>query len=81
MELTSVESSMIQAVGYDEDNQLMEVVFKDGEVYLFGNVPLSEYIGLMGRTLKDVICTQESFIHMLTVRWEKSRTPPGLFRR
>ncbi len=47
MELTTVKSSMIEAVGYDKDKQVMEIVFKDGEVYLFKNVPFSEYVGLM----------------------------------
>ena len=47
MELTHVKSSMIEAVGYDEDKQLMEIVFKGGEIYHFENVPSLEYVGLM----------------------------------
>ena len=47
MELTKVKSSMIEAVGYDHESRLLEVVFKDGEVYHFENVPVSEYVGLM----------------------------------
>jgi len=47
MELTKVKSSMIDAIGYDSQSSLLEVVFKDGEIYHFEDVPVSEYVALM----------------------------------
>ncbi len=47
MNLTTVESSMIYAVGYDEDSQKLVVVFNSGKTYEYYDVPLEEYEGLM----------------------------------
>lgn len=47
MQLTTVESSMIHAVGYDEDENELEVVFNNGGIYRYKNVETEEYEGLM----------------------------------
>lgn len=52
MELTKVKSSMLKAVGYDVQRHLLEIVFKDGEVYHFQDVPISEYKALMSSDSK-----------------------------
>ena len=47
MKLTQVDSSMIDAVGYDERSRTMEVVFNSGRVYRYLGVPKEEYDGLL----------------------------------
>jgi hypothetical protein len=47
MKLTTVESSMIHAVGYDRKSRTLEVVFNSGNTYFYENVPASEYKALM----------------------------------
>lgn len=39
MEMHSVSSSNIAAVGYDEDTQTLQVEFNDGAVYQYFDVP------------------------------------------
>ena len=60
MQLTTVESSMIYAVGYDPDTQTLEVVFNRTGVYRYYDVPPEEYEELMaaeskGRYMLDCI--------------------------
>ena len=45
--LTVVESSMIHAVGYDEQTRRLEIVFNTGRVYCYQDVPREVYEGLM----------------------------------
>ena len=52
MQLTTVESSMIHAVGYDEESGEMEVVFNSGQVYRYVDVPRAEYEGLLASESK-----------------------------
>jgi hypothetical protein len=52
MKLTTVESSMIHAVGYDRKRRTLEVVFNSGRVYCYENVPATQYKGLMGADSK-----------------------------
>lgn len=52
MQLTTVESSMIHAVGYDPETRKMEVVFNSGKTYIYENVPQKEYEGLMSAESK-----------------------------
>ncbi|MCZ6677788.1 MAG: KTSC domain-containing protein [Candidatus Poribacteria bacterium] len=52
MQLTTVESSMIYAVGYDPENRTLEVVFNSGEKYQYYDVPQEEYEGLMAADSK-----------------------------
>jgi len=47
MNLIKVDSSMIYAVGYDEEAQVLEVVFKRTGVYRYHNVPKKVYQELL----------------------------------
>ncbi|HSF75534.1 MAG TPA: KTSC domain-containing protein [Microcoleus sp.] len=47
MKLEAVESSMIQAVGYDEKSSTLEVVFNSGKTYRYFEVPKTVYLELM----------------------------------
>jgi hypothetical protein len=60
MELIKVDSSMLDAFGYDEQQQVLEVVFKRNGVYRYNNVPKEVYQGLLdadskGSYLRDLI--------------------------
>lgn len=52
MERTPVSSSDIASIGYDEDNQILEVEFNSGSVYQYSGVPSSEYDGIMSADSK-----------------------------
>ncbi|MCC7355043.1 MAG: KTSC domain-containing protein [Anaerolineae bacterium] len=52
MNLTTVESSMIHAVGYDPETRTLEVVFNTGKTYQYYDVPPEEYAGLMAAESK-----------------------------
>lgn len=43
MQLETVESSTIHAIGYDESSHTMEVIFNNGGIYVFVDVPPAEY--------------------------------------
>jgi hypothetical protein len=43
-----VSSSNLVSVGFDPHQQLLEIEFKAGTVYLYSGVPESIYRGLMG---------------------------------
>ena len=45
--LAPVESSMIQAVGYDPKTRILEVVFNSGQTYCYDDVPPEVHEGLM----------------------------------
>ncbi len=47
MQLTTVESSMLHAVGYNSKTRTLEVVFNTGGVYQYYDVPPEEYEELM----------------------------------
>ena len=47
MKRTTVSSSNLASVGYDEENQILEIEFKHGGVYQYFDVPQSEYDALM----------------------------------
>ena len=60
MELIKVDSSMIYAFGYDEQQQILEVVFKRTGVYRYHNVPKEVYQQLLdadskGSYMRDLI--------------------------
>lgn len=55
MQLVTVESSMIHAVGYDPEKREMEVVFNSGKTYVYENVPQKEYEGLMSADIEGPI--------------------------
>ncbi len=52
MQLTTVESSMIHAVGYDPEQQMLEVIFNNGRVYQYFEVPPKVYEELMASSSK-----------------------------
>jgi len=52
MERTFVESSTMQAIGYDPDSHVLEIEFKSGRVYQYADVPQGEYEGMMAATSK-----------------------------
>jgi KTSC domain len=52
MELVTVESSMIQAVGYDAPAQELEVVFTSGKTYRYTGVPQTVYASLLAADSK-----------------------------
>lgn len=47
-----VESSMIQAVGYDAKTKILEVLFDSGKTYGYEDVPVEVYEGLMAASSK-----------------------------
>lgn len=52
MRMTFVESSLIQAVGYDAPRRLLEIAFASGRVYWYADVPPVVYDGLMAAESK-----------------------------
>ena len=67
MERTPVSSSNISSIGYDADNQVLEVEFTNGAVYSYSGVPSGEYEGFMnsdskGKYLYANIKNRYSFI-------------------
>ncbi|MDL0126658.1 KTSC domain-containing protein [Halobacterium salinarum] len=47
MDRESVSSSLLDSVGYDPDEQVLEVELQDGSVYQYIDVPEETYRGLM----------------------------------
>jgi hypothetical protein len=47
MNRTSVSSSNLASIGYDESNATLEVEFLDGSIYQYTNVPSNIHSGLM----------------------------------
>ena len=52
VKLIPVESSMIQAVGYDRKTHVLEVVFTSGQTYCYEGVPSKVYKELMAAASK-----------------------------
>lgn len=52
MQMNSVQSTAIRAVGYDEQSRRMTIVFVDGGAYDFCGVPMDVYEGLMNSRSK-----------------------------
>ena len=52
LKLQAVDSSMLVAVGYDEENREMRVIFTTGDTYRYLNVPKSTYLELMNSESK-----------------------------
>jgi len=46
-QMTSVSSSNISSIGYDEPNQQLYVQFLNGSIYVYKGVPAHEYQNLM----------------------------------
>jgi hypothetical protein len=47
MKRQSVDSSNLASVGYDEENETLEIEFNHGGVYQYFDVPKEEYEALM----------------------------------
>jgi hypothetical protein len=47
MELTTVNSEMVHALGYDNETQELEVIFTSGGIYRYNNVPRSVFDEMM----------------------------------
>ena len=47
MKRQSVESSNLASIGYDAENEILEVEFKHGGIYQYFNVPVNVYDELM----------------------------------
>ncbi len=59
-DMVPVNSSMIQAVGYDPETQILEVLFNSGQAYHYEGVPPEVHQELMasdskGRYMRDAI--------------------------
>jgi hypothetical protein len=52
MERIRVSSSNVRAVGYDAEEQILEVEFHSGSIYHYFNVPEYKYGGLMRASSK-----------------------------
>ncbi len=46
MQLETVESSAIHAIGYDPDLRVLEVIFNTGRIYQFTDVPPEQFDAL-----------------------------------
>ncbi len=46
MDMTNVDSSNVEAVGYDEDSSTLQIEFKDGSMYQYFDVSEDVFIGL-----------------------------------
>jgi hypothetical protein len=63
MDRTSVDSSLIKSLGYDEPSQVLEVEFHRGAVYQYLAVPTSVYEDLqssesVGKSFNALVKTQ-----------------------
>ena len=47
MDREPVSSSLLRSVGYDPDQQLLEIELQDGKIYQHTDVPEQTYRGLM----------------------------------
>lgn len=52
MERVRVSSSNLKAVGYDAEEQILEVEFLNGSIYHYFNVPEYKYEGLLRASSK-----------------------------
>lgn len=48
MKRTLVESSTLKSVGYEEEKEVLEVEFRNGDVYRYEGVGVETHVGLMG---------------------------------
>tara|TARA_R110002110_G_scaffold41633_2_gene131884 strand:- start:859 stop:1074 length:216 start_codon:yes stop_codon:yes gene_type:complete len=47
MEHSSVTSSMLSSIGYDKDEEILEIKFANGSLYRYEGVPPNEYYDLI----------------------------------
>lgn len=58
-EMTYVDSSNIEAVGYDEEAQEMHVQFLNGGYYIYHGVPRQTFDGMMSAPSKGSFLNRE----------------------
>lgn len=46
-DMTYVESSNLEQIGYDSDKSELHVIFKDGSLYVYSDVPVQIYEALL----------------------------------
>jgi hypothetical protein len=76
--LTVVESSMVHAVGYDRVTRTMEVVFNDGGIFFYQDVPRAVYEGLLaadskGRYMRDSVI--DTYVGLPLAQAVRARAP------
>ncbi len=54
MQLQTVESSALHAIGYDAERRVLEVIFNGGRIYQFVQVPAEAYAALAAAPSKGV---------------------------
>lgn len=54
IEMIPVSSSNVQAIGYDEANQLLYVKFNNNTLYCYQGVPIAEFDGLLNASSKGI---------------------------
>ena len=47
MKREQVDSSNLASVGYNEENEILEIEFNHGGIYQYSDVPRKEYVSLM----------------------------------
>ena len=52
MKLETVESDVIHAIGYADEVQVLEVIFNNGQIYQYRNVPRAAFEQLMAAESK-----------------------------
>lgn len=52
MFLETVQSDAIHAIGYDWEIHLLEIIFNDGRIYQYRDVPPAVYAGIMSSPTK-----------------------------
>jgi len=52
VEMIPVSSSTLQAIGYDEINKVLYVLFNRGSLYCYQDVPIAEFYGLQNASSK-----------------------------
>jgi len=52
MERNPVESSNLKSIGYDPDEEILEIEFKGGSLYQYFKIPLSVYLDLLAAPSK-----------------------------
>ena len=78
MQLVTVNSSMLYAVGYDEQSQTLDVVFNTGGIYRYTGVPAHVYAELLqapskGRYMQDQVLGNCPFQRMHRQRLGRRR--------
>lgn len=58
MQLETITSRAIHAIGYDRERRVLEVVFNTGRIYQFVNVPEELYTGLRNAESKGEYFTR-----------------------